>query len=1121
MTLGWSEQLHKKITDTFGPKKGASVAQKYHDAFPASYQDSCTLKTALSDIQYIESLSTDHTLAIQFYMSEKTEHTLRLKLFQLGNPTPLSDVLPMLENMGLRTFSENPYKITLQDHSCIWISDFTVASAHHVTFDMQQVKPLFEEAFRQINVGACESDGFNQLIISAQLSWRDIVILRAVAKYIHQTGFRFSQPYIEKTLAHYPDVATDLVNLFKTKHDPAHFSSATKKQADEYNTRIQNALSAVASLDEDRILRRLWNVINSMLRTNYFQTASDGTFKNYFSFKLQSKDILELPLPHPLYEIFVYAPDFEAIHLRSAKVARGGIRWSDRLEDFRTEVLGLMKAQKVKNAVIVPSGAKGGFVLKKPFSPQATREQIQTEVIRCYQSFMRGLLDLTDNIKGKKTIRPTQVVCYDDEDPYLVVAADKGTASFSDIANGIAKEYHFWLGDAFASGGSVGYDHKKMGITARGAWESVKRHFLELGINVETTDFTMIGIGDMSGDVFGNGALYTPHIKLLGAFDHRHIFLDPNPDGTKSLTERLRLFNLPNSSWEDYNTKLISTGGGVFKRSSKSIPLSAQIKKILQVEENAMAPNDLIRALLKAPVDLLFNGGIGTYVKASTESHADAGDRTNEYCRINGEELRCRVVGEGGNLGFTQLGRVEYALTGGLINTDFIDNSAGVDCSDHEVNIKILLNHEMEKGTLTEVDRNKLLKKMTEEVGALVLQDNYRQALAMSIANTHAVEHLPVLQAYIKELEAAGELNRVVEFLPDDKKIVERKTAGKGLTRPELAVLLAYTKIHIQNELLKSDLPDDPYFFRFIDTAFPATLNKLYPTVLKEHRLRREIISTQLSNAVVNVLGISFIHRMQIETGASVSEILRAYTVVSEVYAGLKLETQIESLDFKIPLTKQFELLNYVRRLLHVSTRWFLKNGRLRQNSEKIISHYADAVQQLEKIIPTVIVGETKAYLTALEEQFIQGGLKKELAKRISLSRIIYAALNITELATENKFDLVKTAKVYFHVGKHFNLVWFRDQIGSDSREDYWDTLARLSLRDELDMLQRLLTTVIIRHDEKESNLDNLVTNWLKNRSRITQRWDKLLEMLHSSPSVDYVMFFIALRELTDLIREV
>ncbi len=1116
MTRNWNEELQIKLIQQFGKKKGAELSKKYSPAFPSVYQHDFSPSEAVLDIVLIEQLSVNKTLEINLYEQKRQEEKrLYVKLIQYQKPIPLSDILPILENLDLRTYSERPYRINFEDKTTIWISDFSVSYAKPIEINISEIKDIFRESLIKINCGECENDGFNKLTIGANLAWNDIIILRAYAKYLHQIGFRFSQAYIERTVANYPEITKLLISLFKTKFDPRQKNSA--KHLAELDSELFRNLEKVTSLDEDRILRNLWLLIKATLRTNYFQKTQDDQTKSYLSLKLFSKDIPDLPLPHPLYEVFVYSPRFEAIHLRSAKVARGGIRWSDRREDFRTEILGLMKAQKVKNAIIVPSGAKGGFVLKA-LPSHATREMIQTEVVDCYKAFMHGLLDITDNLKKDKIIKPSQVVCYDDDDPYLVVAADKGTATFSDIANSISKEYDFWLGDAFASGGSAGYDHKKMGITARGAWESVKRHFRKLNTNVFTDPFTVVGIGDMSGDVFGNGMLYTDKIKLLAAFDHRHIFLDPNPDAKKSFAERSRLFNLPMSSWEDYNQKLISKGGGVFSRAMKSIPISTEVKQVLGIEESSLPPNDLIRAILKAPVDLLFNGGIGTYVKARHESQSDVGDKTNEYCRINGDELRCRVVGEGGNLGFTQLGRVEYALTGGLINTDSIDNSAGVDCSDHEVNIKILLNKEVMRGNLTEKKRNTLLASMTQDVSDLVLRDNYNQAKTMAIVTDHAPKLAGLYQAYLKELETSGVIDREVEFLPDDRIIVERKTAGKGLLSPELAVLLAYTKIHVKNELLKSDAPEDPFLSRVLTKPFPAKICKSYQKALLEHPLRREIIATQLSNRIVNMMGITFVYRIQLETGANVGDIVRAYAVASRIFGTRDLEKLMDSLEVKIPIEMQFELMHHIRTLINLATRWFLRGYRLKGDLNQIIDHYSTRIKLLEEIIPNLMLGVTKTYLESLKDRFTSLGIPKEVANRFAIIRAIYTSLNIIEVATEHNFDLIHTAKVYFEVGGRFNLVWFRDQIASDHREGHWITLARLTLRDELDILQKLLTFVIIETNLKQKNTQILIDNWGKKNLHAIQRWERILGMLVDVTPVDYSTFFIAIRELCNWI---
>lgn len=1071
---------------------------------------------ATNDVAHMEKLSSTNPLSLDFYFSKnQTDASLHLRLFQWEHPAPLADVLPMLENFDLRAMNDQSQKITLENKTVIWISDITVVYPKSIT-DINQVKPLFQEAFLQIYKGYAENDEFNKLVLGAHLASRDIMILRAYAKYLRQVGFRFTQAYIAKALSVHPDIAIDLVALFNVMHDPRR-QKKSQSEALAIENKIIAQLEKVTSLDEDRIINRLLELIKATLRTNYFQKLDDGSHKPYFSFKLNSRVIPEMPLPTPLYEIFVYSPRFEAIHLRNTTVARGGIRWSNRLEDFRTEVLGLMKAQTVKNAVIVPSGAKGGFVLKA-VSPQADRTQLLQEVVRCYQWFIKGLLDITDNIIDNKFVRPKDVVCYDEVDPYLVVAADKGTASFSDIANSISKEYHFWLDDAFASGGSTGYDHKRMGITARGAWESIKRHFLEMQIDAMTAPITVVGIGDMSGDVFGNGMLYSKHMKLVAAFDHRDIFIDPNPDASISYFERARLFGLPMSSWQDYNPKLISKGGGVFSRTLKSIAITPQMKKVLGIEDNALAPNDLVKAILKAPVDLLYNGGIGTYVKSPDESQADVGDRTNDYCRVNGDELRAKVVGEGGNLGFTQLGRVSYALTGGLINTDFIDNSAGVDCSDHEVNLKILLDKQVDLGKLSQKKRNEILASMTQEVANLVLDDNYNQALAMSIAAFYAKRNIGLHQTYIKEMESLGILNRSLEYLPDDKTLLERKNAGLGLTRPELAVLLAYTKIHIKQGILASNLPEDPYLSRVLESAFPESIRKKYKDAMRDHRLHRDIIATQLSNYIVNQMGITFVYRLQIEMGATIDEIVRAHIVAASIFDINKLHKLVESLSLKIPMAAQYDMFFNVYNLVSIAVRWFLHSRHLMEDLDSVIRHYSAGVELLEDKVPTLMGGYSKSYLEQLRDDFLKAGLSKKDATHIATYRAIYTSLNIIEVATQHKFDLVKTAEVYFGCGERINLLWFRDQIANDTREGHWNILARLTLRDELDVSQRTLTVSIMKADKKNQSASQLIDQWMLKNKRALDRWDRLLAMLYSSGTVDYTMFFISIRELLGLI---
>ncbi len=817
---GWIDDLREALLDEHGEERGTKLCRRYAQAFPAAYRADWMARSAVADIGRIEELTRAGQPILSLYRPlELQAGIVRCKLFSTAGVS-LSDVLPSFEHMGAQVVDERPYEVRPDGDDAVWIYDFRLRC---VADDIERLRDIFQETFLGVWRGDLEDDGLNGLVLRAALTGREITIVRAIARYLRQAGIAFSDRYMEHTLTGHPKTTTLLVRLFLARFD------SDRRDADEVQAleqQTESAIDAVESLDEDRILRSFLSVVRAMLRTNYFCQDEHGAPRPYLSFKLDPERVPLLPLPRPRFEIFVYSPRVEGVHLRGGRVARGGLRWSDRREDFRTEVLGLMKAQMIKNALIVPVGSKGGFVVKRPPTEEG-REAIQNEGIACYRTFLSGLLDLTDNIVSGDLVAPDRVVRYDDDDPYLVVAADKGTASFSDIANDVSRAYGFWLGDAFASGGSKGYDHKEMGITARGAWESVKRHFRELGTDIQTTDFTVVGIGDMAGDVFGNGMLLSRHIKLVAAFNHVHVFIDPDPDPEASFVERKRLFELPRSSWRDYDKKLISAGGGVFSRTAKSVAISPQASEALGIEADELSPNELIRELLRAPVDLLWNGGIGTYVKASTETHGDAGDKANDALRIDGGELRCRVVGEGGNLGFTQRGRIEYALAGGAINTDAIDNVAGVNCSDHEVNIKILLDGLVADGDMTEKQRNQLLAKMTDAVGERLLYASYTQTQAISLALAQAGPMIDVHARLIRHLEQVAGLNRELEYLPSEKTIGERKAAHEGLVAPELAVVMAYCKIRLYARLLESDLPEDPYLSHDLERYFPPPLGPM------------------------------------------------------------------------------------------------------------------------------------------------------------------------------------------------------------------------------------------------------------------------------------------------------
>lgn len=1113
----WKDDLGDNLLEYFGEEKGNELITRYIQAFPAGYRDTFSSQSAIYDIEHIERLHDDSNLEMSFYR-KASESTLRFKLFHLNSTIPLSDALPMLENMGLRVLAEQSYEINLPNGQIVWVNDFTMTYPTNPELNVNEHRELFQDAFYHIWRADVENDSFNRLVLKAQLSAREIIVFRAYAKYFRQIGFTFSQQYIEETLVNNSSIAVLLMHLFKLRFDPK--QSRSEATVTELEKTIKKALDTVANLDQDRIIRRYLEIILATLRTNYFQVDADGKSKSYLSFKFDPKQMPEMPLPLPMYEIFVYSPRFEGVHLRAGKVARGGIRWSDRREDFRTEVLGLMKAQQVKNAVIVPAGAKGGFVPKN-LPADGNRDAIMQEAIACYKNFIRGLLDITDNYSGKEVLHPQDTVFYDSNDPYLVVAADKGTASFSDIANSIAKEYNFWLGDAFASGGSTGYDHKKMAITSRGVWESVKHHFQQLAIDLNNP-FTVVGIGDMSGDVFGNGMLLSKNIKLIAAFNGDNIFVDPNPNSETSYAERQRLFNLPRSTWEDYNRELISKGGGVYKRSAKSIPVSPEIRAVLDLKKDNVEPNELIRAILKASVDLIWNGGIGTYVKNTQESNLEVGDRANDAIRINGVDSRFKVVGEGGNLGWTQLGRIEYALQGGKINTDFIDNSAGVDCSDHEVNIKILFNESVTKGKITEKQRNNLLVEMTEEVAKLVLHDNYRQVRTITLAVSQSLDYLSLYMRYIEDQERQGNINRQLEFLPDRKTLLERKANNKGLTRPEIAVLMAYSKIILKEEILKSGLADDPYLLKYMELAFPQRLSKTFSMEMQHHRLRKEIIATQLSNAIVNDMGIVFVYQMQDETGVSAAAVAQAYAIMREVFNIPWLRQAIDALDEKLAPslqleTTEFEMMLEVAKLVRRAIRWLLKNRRPPYDIGAMIAEFSDSVSKLYQQLPQLLVGTEKESFDSNIKAFVAAHIPEEIAIKVASSRYIYSALNIIDIVKEHKVDIHQVAAIYFILAERLELVWFREKINSYPVDNRWSVLARSAFKDELDAQQRALTISVLQHKDKEKNVEVRINIWFEEHKPLIERWQSILTDLRSASAIDSSMLLVALHALSDL----
>ena len=1027
--ITWEDRLEQSLRERHDESTAIALHALYEGGFPAGYRDDYSARAAAADIAFIETELGTEAPRMGFYRRIVTDaDTINFKLFVRRKPATLSDVIPLIENMGLRVVAEHPFEIRRTDQSVVWVHEFTVEQSTPGE-EGDDAATRISTAFDHVWAGRAENDGFNRLIPVAGLEWRQVVLLRALCKYILQTRVPFSQAYITDSLVANAPIARLLVELFERRFEPTREgSSGTDREAAcaEIVERIDSALDGVASLDEDRILRAYRDLILATLRTNAFRRDEAGEPLARLSFKLDSARVPDLPLPRPMVEIFVYAADVEGIHLRGGPVARGGLRWSDRREDYRTEVLGLMKAQMVKNAVIVPVGSKGGFYVKRALPEE--REAAGEVVVECYRTFLRGMLDLTDNLEGGEVVPPADVVRHDGDDPYLVVAADKGTATFSDHANQVAIDYGFWLGDAFASGGSAGYDHKKMGITARGAWESVKRHFRNLGLDTQNEPFSVVGIGDMGGDVFGNGMLLSRHIKLVAAFNHRHVFIDPDPDPARAFEERERLFALPRSSWSDYDASLISEGGGIYSRGDKQIPLSPAACRALGIEGDGttFTPTALISAILKAPVDLLWNGGIGTYVKSSAETHADAADRANEALRIDGRELRCRVVGEGGNLGFTQLGRIEFAASGGAIYTDAIDNSAGVDCSDHEVNIKILLNAVVSADDMTGSARDKLLESMTDEVAALVLHDNYLQTQCIDLCHADGVAALGEQSRFMQFLEGGDRLDREIEYLPDAEEIAERLAEERGLSPPEIAVLVSYSKMTMYDELLASELPDEPALEGVLLDYFPAPLRAEFAERVRTHRLHREIVATVLTNELVNRLGPTFPFRMQQELGTGLPAIAHAFAIVREAFRLPALWSSIEALDNRVDSETQYRMQILVRGLVERATHWLLRTRRPSESIETLVERYRDGLDELAAAMPACLADAQRETLDQRLRFFSGAGVPEETAIAVAKVVPMSSSLDIVEIARSLERPVGATAAVYFEIGHRLDLTWLR-----------------------------------------------------------------------------------------------
>ena len=1107
VTTGWCERVEHELHHALGELPAHELVARLGGVIPADYQAVVEPADAVEDLALLGSLRDpgDLRTAVQARPGGGPDE-LRFTMYRRGAPVTLSAVLPYLENLGVEVVDQRPFEFHLADGDVAWISDIGIRIPADVQLDPDRAAE-FQSSFVSLFRGEIENDGFNRLVVRAGLTGRQASVLRSYAKYLRQISFPFSQPAIESMLVRWPEVARTLCALFDARLNPV-VRAEHPELAESTEAELLGVLDGIPSLDDDRIGRALFALVLATLRTNAFRPGADGGARPVLAFKLDPSRVPDLPLPRPMYEIFVSSPRVEGVHLRGGRIARGGLRWSDRREDFRTEILGLMKAQMVKNAVIVPVGAKGGFVVKQP---PADAEALRAEVVACYRMFVSGLLDLTDNIVGDGVVPPPATVRYDGDDPYLVVAADKGTATFSDLANSISDDYGFWLGDAFASGGSAGYDHKVMGITARGAWESVRRHASVLGLDADRDPITIVGIGDMSGDVFGNGLLQSPHVKLLAAFDHRHIFLDPDPDPTASYAERLRLFGLSRSSWADYDASSISSGGGVFPRSAKVVHLTAEVRAAFAIVADALTPTELISALLRSPVDLLWNGGIGTYVKASTESHAEVGDRANDVLRVDADQLRCRMIGEGGNLGLTQRARVEFALRGGLVNTDAIDNSAGVDCSDHEVNIKILLDSAVVAGELRAEDRNGLLAGMTDEVAELVLADNRAQTRSLGIARVQAIPMVHVHARYLNQLELEGWLNRGLEFLPTEKQLAERQAAGSGLTTPEMAVLMAYTKIANIIEISETPSVDDAYFLPDLLAYFPGPLQERFRDRIEHHRLRREIVVTSLVNQMVNFSGTSFDHRMTEETGASSWDVLRAWVAARDIFGLPGLWAELEATSSVAKAADQVGVFLDARRMGERGAMWLLRNRRPPLDLAATVAEFAPGVRALLAGLGPLVRGPLAEQTAQLAESRLAAGLPAELARRSSVWPLMHTAFDTVQLAARFGCPPEHAAATYWQVFETLDVTWLWNSIGALPRADRWQTHARAAVRDDLlAALSELVGDVLAHGGDPEA--------WAAANRRAVDRATSVFAEIRRGGTFDLTTLTVANRQLWNLV---
>ncbi len=1113
----WTDRLKEQLIVTFGEDDGHRLFRRYGQVFPLGYQEDTSPRDACSDLDRIDSMRADDVVrSVSLYrkVGSAPGH-MNFIVYTDDEPLVLSDALPVLEHMGVDVYTERPYELRLEGNDLFWIQDFHLRHESGVEIDVQAVAERFEECFVRVLNGDAEGDGLNRLIVYAGLDWRQTTLLRCYAKYLLQLGLPYSQAYMEDVLVAHAETTANFVRQFELQFEPSITKAERKRALAEHRPIVERGVRKARNVDEDRILSAFASTIFNTLRTNYYVVDEDGNRRDTIAIKLETGAIPEAPLPRPKFEIFVYATDVEGVHLRGGSIARGGLRWSDRREDFRTEILGLMKAQVVKNTVIVPTGAKGGFVCKN-LPNGGDRDAVQRAGVECYKRFISSLLDVTDNVVHDKVKTPATVVRRDGEDPYLVVAADKGTATFSDIANEISQSYEFWLDDAFASGGSAGYDHKKMGITARGAWEAVKRHFREQGVNTQKDLFTVAGIGDMSGDVFGNGMLLSRKIQLVAAFNHLHIFLDPTPDAASSYKERKRLFAKGRSSWTDYNEKLISKGGGIFSRQAKTIRLSREVRELLGTEETSMQPDELIRAILCMQVDLLWNGGIGTYIKASSESHADVGDRTNDNVRVNADEIHCKVIGEGGNLGLTQRGRIEYSLNGGRVNTDFIDNSAGVDSSDREVNIKILLSDVAEKKGMTRDKRDELLASMTDEVADLVLRNNYLQTQAISMSEIRSLERIDETARVITSLERSGLLDRDLEFLPDDVEIEERKARRQGITRPELSVILSYAKIDVYDGLVASDESLEDFLAMHPMRYFPEVLRRRYTEFLPTHRLSPQILATLIANDIVNRMGPAFVRRVQIDTGASVTTIARAYTVARQICRAGTLNRTIQELDNEIPASVQMQLLFEVARTQRHATYWLIERFGESIDIAAAVERLADGMATMYTRTHGVQSTASRARHKNAVERYVGMGVPDALAEKMAALLLTRAALDIADLAAQFKRDVVETARLYSAFNENLGIFWLHVCAEDLEVQGRWQAVARGTLRNDLYQIRRELAIQLLKKRSKKP-MPELVEKWLSERSSQVARVKAMIEEMKLRGDADFATLFVAAQELRDL----